>query len=63
MPSEKFYNPTIVEGDEPAPIAQDVFLVGWGPGSQSVSVAGVRLDKSGVTRLQALLRRAKRQAF
>lgn len=68
MPTEKFYNPTVVEGETPPVATGLVFAVAWGPtiqhrGQSAVSVAGVPLDESGVTRLIAALRRAKRQAF
>lgn len=68
MPIEKFYNPTVVEGEKPEPATGLVFEVAWGPtitfrDEPAVGVAGVPLDESGVTRLIAALRRAKRKAF
>ena len=72
MPRESFYTPTVIEGERPEFASGDAFAVEWAPdgpysvpGSDAqaaVIVAGVYLDESGIARLQAVLRRAKRKA-
>jgi hypothetical protein len=70
MPFEKFYDPSMVEGQFDPTLAfapGQVFNVAWGvpvgdlPGI--VTIAGVQLDRSGVERLIKVLRRAKRKAM
>jgi len=68
MPKERFYHPTAVEGREQQALDEGhAFEVAWGrvtfQDRPSVAVAGIAMDKSGVDRLIATLRRAKRQAF
>ena len=75
MPSEKFYHPAVIEGGEQEAFDDGLaFAVEWGRGDDQpyegptvhdhgVVIAGVPLDESGVVRLMAALRRARRQAF
>lgn len=70
MPKESFYSPDVVEGEVVEFAHARAFNVAWGrPGDadeipHGIYVAGgVRLDRSGVNRLIATLRRARNAVY
>lgn len=68
MPKERFFHPAVVEGHEREAFDNGrAFEVAWGRVSYqdapSVTVAGIPMDESAVTRLIATLKRARRQVW